>query len=66
MNVHQAYLLWKLLSEEIKTKTDDVSESYGTTKAQLIQDYGSADMIVSDIVVSLAARKGPAPGSKID
>ena len=45
---------------------DDVSESYCAIKSHLIQDYGSADRIVSDIVVSLGARKCPAPGSKRD
>ena len=58
------YLIPYLLSEEIKTETDGVSESYNETKDQLIQDYGSAYRIVSDFVVGLALKRNPAPGSK--
>ena len=57
-------MLRDLLSEEIKTKVDDVSENYSKIKAQLISDYGSASRIVSYIMVGLAGRKKPLAGNK--
>ena len=41
-NGQRAHLLRKFLSEEIKTKVDDVTESYSKIKAHLIADYGGA------------------------
>ena len=56
-NIQRAHLLRKLLSEEIKTKVNDVLERYSKIKAHLITDYGGADRIVS-------AKKRPSPGNK--
>ena len=58
-NAQRAHLLTKLLSEEIKTKIDDVSESYSKTKAHLI-----ADRIFSDILVGLITKRHSYPGNK--
>ena len=62
-NSQRAHLLHKLPSEEIKTKVD-VAENRSKIKAKLIIDYGSADRIVSDILVGLSNKKRPAIGNK--
>ena len=54
-------MLTNILSEEIKIKIDDFSESYTEIKANLF-----ADRIVSDILVGLTNKKNQAPGNKTE
>ena len=53
------------LSEDIKTKTVNISTSYLSLKEWLVSEYGSPDIIISDIISNLEnKRKPPAQGKK--
>jgi len=56
----RATLLYsKHLSDEIRSKTLDISDNYSKLKSWLIKEYGSADSIITDIASGLAAKRKP-------
>ena len=53
------------LSEDIKTKTVNISTSYLALKDWLISEFGSPDIIISDIITDLENKRKPStPGKK--
>ena len=56
----RATLLYsKHLSDEIRSKTLDISDNYHKLKSWLFKEYGSADSIITDIAAGLAAKRKP-------
>ena len=56
----RATLLYsKHLSDEIRSKTLDISDNYSKLKSWLIKEYGSADSIITDIASGLATKRKP-------
>ena len=60
----RAYQLFNHLSEPIKAKLEDISDNYAQIKARLIEEYGTADRIISDVVKALVNGKKPTLGDK--
>ena len=52
------------LSEDIKTRTTNVAESYSGLKEWLTEEYGRAERIVSEILAGMSRKRKPTPGNK--
>ena len=57
-------LLGNYLSEDIKTRTANVAESYSGLKNWLAEEYGGAERIVSEILTGMLCKRKPMPGNK--
>jgi len=53
----RANQLFNQLSEPIKAELEDISDNYAQIKTRLIEEYGTADRIISDIVKALVKSK---------
>ena len=53
----KANQLFNQLSEPIKAELEDISDNYAQIKTRLIEEYGTADRIISDIVKALVKSK---------
>ena len=60
----RAYQLFNHLSEPIKAKLTDISDNYAQIKARLIEEYSTADRIISDVLKALVKSKLPTSGDK--
>ena len=62
-NKQRATLIYsKYLSEDIKSKTINISDDYKKLKAWLFKEYGSPDTVISEIISGLASKRKPTPG----
>ena len=57
-------LYTKHLSEDLKTKTVKISQDFSGLKKWLIEEYGSPDTIISDILAGLSAKRKPTIGNR--
>ena len=53
----RANQLFNHLSEPIKAELEDISDNYAQIKTRLIEEYGTADRIISGIVKALVKSK---------
>ncbi len=53
----KANQLFNQLSEPIKAELEDISDNYAQIKTRLIEEYGTADRIISGIVKALVKSK---------